>query len=58
VVLKDYKLKIKVIALAFIFLIGYIYLCKVNNVFSKVCDISSSYKSIIIIIVIITNKVK
>jgi hypothetical protein len=50
-VLKDYKLKIKVIALTSVFLISYIDLCKVNNVFSKVC-----YKSIIIIIT--TNKVK
>jgi hypothetical protein len=56
VVLKDYKLKIKVIALAFVFLIGCIDLCKVNNVFGKVCDISNSYKGMIVIV--ITSKVK
>jgi hypothetical protein len=56
VVLEDYKLKIKVIALAFVFLIGCIDSYEVNNVFGKVCDISSSCKSIIVIV--ITNKVR
>jgi hypothetical protein len=58
VVLKDYKLKIKVIALASVFLIGYIHLCKVNNIFSVVYNISNSYKGIVIIVIIITGKVK
>jgi hypothetical protein len=58
VILKDCELKIKVIALAFVFLIGYIYLCKVNNVFGGVCNISSNCGGIIIIIVVITNKVR
>jgi hypothetical protein len=56
VILKDYKLKIKVIALAFIFLIGYIDLCKVNNIFSKVCDVTNSCEGIVVII--ITSKVR
>jgi hypothetical protein len=55
-VLEDYKLKIKVIVLAFVFLIDCIDLCKVDNVFSKVCNISSSCKSIMIIV--ITSKVR
>jgi hypothetical protein len=57
VILKDYKLKIKVIALASVFLIGYIDLCKVDNVFGKVCDISNNYKSMLIIVVVTTGKV-
>jgi hypothetical protein len=56
VVLKDCELKIKVIALAFVFLIGCIHLCKVDNVFGGVCDISSSCEGIIIIV--ITGKVR
>jgi hypothetical protein len=55
-VLKDCELKIKVIALAFVFLINCIHLCEVDNVFGEVCDISSSYKRIIIIV--ITGKVR
>jgi hypothetical protein len=58
VVLEDYKLKIKVIALAFIFLIGCIHLYKINNIFNKVCDISNNYKRIVIIIIITINKVR
>jgi hypothetical protein len=50
-VLKDCELKIKVIALAFVFLIGCIDSCEVNNVFGRVC-----YKSIIIIVT--TGKVR
>jgi hypothetical protein len=55
VVLEDYKLKIKVIVLAFVFLIGCIHLCEVDNVFGGVCDISNSCEGIVIIIVIITG---
>jgi hypothetical protein len=58
VVLKDYKLKIKVIVLAFVFLIGCIHLCEVDNVFGRVSDISNSCEGIVIIIVIITDKVR
>jgi hypothetical protein len=43
VILEYYKLKIKVITLASVFLIGYIDLCEVNNVFNKVYDISNCW---------------
>jgi hypothetical protein len=58
VVLKDCKLKIKVIALAFVFLIGCIHSCEVDNVFGRVCNISSSYRGIVIIVVVTTGKVR
>jgi hypothetical protein len=55
-VLEDYKLKIKVIALASVFLIGYIDSCEVDNVFGGVCDISSSCEGIVMIVT--TGKVR
>jgi hypothetical protein len=55
-VLEDCKLKIKVIALASVFLIIYIDICEIDNVFGRVCDVSSSYKSIVIIV--ITSKIR
>jgi hypothetical protein len=51
VILEDCELKIKVIALAFVFLIGCIDSCEVNNVFGGVC-----YKGMIMIVII--SKVK
>jgi hypothetical protein len=56
VVLKDCELKIKVIALAFVFLIGCIDLCKVDNVFGGVCDVSSSCEGMMVIVT--TSKVR
>jgi hypothetical protein len=56
VVLEDCELKIKVIALAFVFLIGCIDLCEVDNVFGGVCDVSSSCEGMIVIV--ITGKVR